>query len=163
MKLLTLIRHAKSDWADAELTDFMRPLNKRGKKNLKPMSESVSKIHKPDLVLSSSAVRTRSTIAPLCKAVGYPAEKIQFEDKLYLATVGGFESVLCSIDDSYHSIYVCAHNPGITYFLNKLTSANVMNVPTLGIAQIKLDIDSWVDIFSASGELLFYDFPKNHQ
>lgn len=162
MKLLTLIRHAKSDWADAGLTDFERPLNKRGKKNLQPMSRSLAKIHRPDLVLSSGAVRTRQTITHLCKAIEYPFESIRFDDKLYLATVGGFESVLCSVDDDFHSVYVCAHNPGITYFINRLSSANIMNVPTLGIAQIQLDIDSWTDIFTARGELLFYDFPKNH-
>ena len=33
MKLLTLIRHAKSSWKDAELSDFERPLNARGERD----------------------------------------------------------------------------------------------------------------------------------
>ena len=32
MKTLGIFRHAKSDWNDARLRDFDRPLNKRGRK-----------------------------------------------------------------------------------------------------------------------------------
>ena len=33
MKQLLLIRHAKSDWGNASLSDFDRPLNERGKRD----------------------------------------------------------------------------------------------------------------------------------
>ena len=33
MKHLYLLRHAKSSWDDPSLTDFERPLSKRGKNN----------------------------------------------------------------------------------------------------------------------------------
>jgi phosphohistidine phosphatase len=38
MKTLFLIRHAKSDWNDASLSDFDRPLNERGKRDAPVMA-----------------------------------------------------------------------------------------------------------------------------
>lgn len=163
MKLLTIIRHAKSDWGDPELSDFERPLNKRGKKDLKIMSEPLSKIHKPDIIISSGAMRAKTTIEGVCESLNFKKKDITFDEKLYLPSHSMFEMVICSVDDKYQSLFLCSHNPGTTYFINQLTDAKIMNVPTLGVAQMQLDIDSWSDIFSAKGKLLFYDFPKNHK
>jgi len=33
MKKITIVRHAKSSWQFPELTDYERPLNKRGLRN----------------------------------------------------------------------------------------------------------------------------------
>ena len=41
MKTILLLRHAKSDWGDPELTDFERPLAKRGQKDAPLMGEAV--------------------------------------------------------------------------------------------------------------------------
>ena len=38
MKRLTLIRHAKSNWNDPDLTDFERPLNGRGRRDAPVMA-----------------------------------------------------------------------------------------------------------------------------
>ena len=43
MKRLILIRHAKSSWKDMSLSDFDRPLNKRGMANGEFMSDLLSK------------------------------------------------------------------------------------------------------------------------
>ena len=40
-KKLLLIRHAKSDWGDAGLTDFNRPLNPRGIKASAEMAQRI--------------------------------------------------------------------------------------------------------------------------
>ncbi|MEI9909506.1 MAG: histidine phosphatase family protein [Bacteroidota bacterium] len=38
-KTLILIRHAKSDWSTASLSDFDRPLNERGRKDAPEMAK----------------------------------------------------------------------------------------------------------------------------
>ncbi len=43
MLQLTLIRHAKSSWDDPALSDFDRPLNKRGMKNAPLMGKIIRK------------------------------------------------------------------------------------------------------------------------
>ncbi len=62
MKTLIIIRHSKSSWKDHSLSDFDRPLNKRGIKDAKKMSFELSgKIKRVDLLLSSSSKRTTQT------------------------------------------------------------------------------------------------------
>ena len=39
MRVLYVMRHAKSSWEDPNLSDFERPLNKRGIKSAKIISE----------------------------------------------------------------------------------------------------------------------------
>ena len=56
MKKLIVVRHSKSSWKDRSLSDFDRPLNKRGKRDGKKMSEFLSQyIKSVDLLLSSSS------------------------------------------------------------------------------------------------------------
>ena len=43
MKKIILMRHAKSDWANSELTDYQRPLNNRGKRNGPIMGKQILK------------------------------------------------------------------------------------------------------------------------
>ncbi len=55
-KTLYIARHAKSSWDDASLSDFERPLNKRGKRDAPFMAEKLKELGvKPDLILSSPA------------------------------------------------------------------------------------------------------------
>ena len=70
MKLLTLLRHAKSDWGDPGLADFDRPLNERGRSDAPRMGKwmAVSGFV-PDTVLCSTAVRTRETWALVAPAL----------------------------------------------------------------------------------------------
>ncbi|HRG10817.1 MAG TPA: histidine phosphatase family protein, partial [Cyclobacteriaceae bacterium] len=59
MKILYLIRHAKSSWDNPKLEDFDRPLNKRGQKDAPRMAKRLKeKRITPDIMLSSPAERT---------------------------------------------------------------------------------------------------------
>ena len=58
MKLLTLIRHAKSSWKDAGMDDFDRALNDRGERDAPRMGKRLSRAGPPpDRIVSSSAKR----------------------------------------------------------------------------------------------------------
>ena len=59
MKKLFLVRHAKSDWENPYLKDIERPLNERGYANANSMS--YQRRIKPDLIISSPAVRAFTT------------------------------------------------------------------------------------------------------
>ena len=73
MKLVYLLRHAKSSWKEPGLDDQDRPLNKRGRQAAKIMAMYLrrSKI-KPDLVICSTAARAKQT---LLRIVQSAAEK----------------------------------------------------------------------------------------
>ena len=72
MKKLFLIRHAKSSWEDFNLDDFDRPLNNRGEKDAPFMGKLLKKKKpKPDLIISSPALRTKLTAQIMAKEIGY--------------------------------------------------------------------------------------------
>src|SRR3990172_9356587 len=87
MKTLYLVRHAKSSWKDVGLSDFERPLNKRGKKDAPFMAKLLrqQKI-KPDLIISSPANRASATARIFCETLNYPFEDLLLEPRLYEAS-----------------------------------------------------------------------------
>jgi phosphohistidine phosphatase len=164
MKSLTLIRHAKSSWKNQELTDFERPLKKRGKKDAPIMGRVVlQNLQKPDLFLSSPASRALSTALLVCEELGMSEQDLVIDDRLYHAGITDLYAVLSEYEERYDRIYLCAHNPGITEFLNFLTLSGIEKVPTCGIAHISLPIDNWKDIAYGIGKLSFFDCPKSHR
>ncbi|MEJ0070165.1 MAG: histidine phosphatase family protein [Pseudomonadota bacterium] len=66
MKSLHLLRHAKSRRDDPKLEDHDRPLSPRGMEDMMAVAEHCANtgIH-PELILCSSALRTRATMALL--------------------------------------------------------------------------------------------------
>lgn len=164
MKTLYIIRHAKSSWANANQTDFERPLNDRGNRDAPVMAEKLfNRNASIDLFISSTALRARKTCECFCKAYGVDINKIHFSDKLYHAPAYVIYSVIESIEDKNNSAAVFCHNPGITDFVNTLTEHDrIDNMPTCGIIAVQADTDTWKNFESAEKKILFFDYPKNN-
>lgn len=161
-KTLLLIRHAKSDWNDASLSDFDRPLNERGKRDAPVMAHRLlDKQIKIDAFISSPARRARRTAAVFAKEYGQKKEDILLVDELYLAAAETFFDVVGKAKDKFDSIAVFSHNPGITDFANQLTDARIDNIPTCGIFAVTADCKHWVDFKHAKKEFWFFDYPKS--
>ena len=91
MKILTLIRHAKSSWKDSNLSDRQRPLNKRGERDAPVMGKRIAEHGiRPSLIICSPAARARSTAKIIAREISYPIEFLQREDGLYLASLDDF-------------------------------------------------------------------------
>jgi phosphohistidine phosphatase len=68
MKLLYLVRHAKSSWAEPGLADIDRPLNKRGKRDAPEMGRRLKERDAvPDRIVTSPAKRARGTTRDLVR------------------------------------------------------------------------------------------------
>jgi len=164
MKILLLVRHAKSSWDDPGQSDFDRPLNARGSKDADEMPRHLlAKINSIDAFISSPAKRAKTTAEKFAAAYKVSKEKILFVEGLYLAHESFFYELVSNTSDSFNTIAVFSHNPGITEYANTLTPAiKTDNIPTCGIFAVKSAIDSWKDFGAATRELLFYDYPKLH-
>jgi phosphohistidine phosphatase len=161
MKQLFLIRHAKSSWKEAEIPDFERKLNERGKKNAPDMGKRLKKRNFiPDLIISSPAKRAMDTAKRIAKEIGYDVKNIKIEAKLYEASYEGFLSVIHSIDSNYSNVFIIGHNPSITEVVNELGDKSIDNVPTCGATGISFTAHHWNEIVYR-GNTFFYDFPKN--
>lgn len=159
-KQLLLVRHGKSDWGNLDLKDFDRPLNKRGKENAPEMAERlVNKGFKPDLLVSSPAKRAKSTAKYFAEA--YCFEQIQYENTIYEANTTALLKVVNDLNDSADKVLMFGHNPGFTDFANELCNADIYNIPTAGMVLISFPFDSWQLVSRGTGDLVFFDYPKN--
>ena len=159
-KQLLLVRHGKSDWGNADLTDFDRPLNKRGKENAPEMAERLTnRGFKFDLMVSSPAKRAKSTAKYFAEA--YQVDEIQFEELIYEANSKTLLKVINGFDDAADTIVMFGHNPGFTDLANELSDADIYNIPTAGMVLMNFPFDSWQMVSKGTGELVFFDYPKN--
>ena len=161
MKTLLVVRHAKSNWDNSSLDDFHRPLNERGEKDAPKMGKRLKERNlKPDLVLTSPAVRAFSTAQAFAKILDIPSTHIRTSPKLYHAGEQTLLDILKHCPDSASCIMVVGHNPGLTGFVNDLLGEDIDNIPTTGIVMAQLNLLSWKDAEWKCGKLLFFDFPK---
>jgi len=164
MKLLSLVRHAKSSWKHSHLGDFERPLNKRGERDAPRMGRRFASVEPPpDLILSSPARRAARTAQLIGEAIGYDAGRIRFDRALYLATPAEMLGVIQALDDRLVHVALVAHNPGLTDLCDVLARAEIDNVPTCGIVRMSLAIDSWRGASQKCGTLLDFDYPKRSE
>ena len=162
MKILTLIRHAKSSWDHPELDDFDRPLNKRGLRDVPEMANRLaSASYIPDRVVSSPARRALTTATDISKKLGIEADEIVRDKRVYHASAGMLADVVRETDDSVNHLMLFGHNPGFTDFANRLSDARIDNLPTSGIYSVRFDTDSWRNFDQDAGVFIFFDYPKN--
>ncbi|MFT4547303.1 MAG: phosphohistidine phosphatase [Verrucomicrobiales bacterium] len=162
MKRLTIIRHAKSSWASPQLDDYDRPLNQRGKHVAPLMGEALSgRIGKPDVIVSSTALRARTTAGIIAEKLGYADGDIVDERQIYCATESRLLQVLRGIDESHGSAVLFGHFPGVHDLTNTLCqAADIGHFPTCAAAIIELDLDHWGEIDPNTGRLIEFLIPK---
>jgi phosphohistidine phosphatase len=165
-RTLILIRHAKSDWGTISQRDYERPLNQRGKKDAPEMGRRLREKHNitPDLIIASPAVRAASTAKLIAAEVGYDPEQIRWVEKLYHCTVEVFEEVITGGDiaDDIKTVFIFAHNPGISLFAHYAVPALMLeDMPTCGVVGLTFNAEHWSDYATAKHVPLFFDYPKN--
>ncbi len=161
-KTLLLIRHAKSDWGDLMLSDFERPLNHRGEINAPEMAKRLVKRELfPQQFISSPALRAITTAKYFAKELHINPSDIIQEKEIYDALTNSLMKVVNNLDESSNFTALFGHNPGITGLVNYLINQEISHLPTCGMALIKFPFDQWKMVSSGTGELVFFDFPKN--
>jgi phosphohistidine phosphatase len=163
MKILYLVRHAKSSWKYPNLDDFERPLNKRGRKNAPFMGSILKKLKvAPDLVISSPANRAATTARIIADTIDYPLEKIQYDETIYGSSEYDLVQVIRQVDNAVNQTMLVSHNPAITDLANTIGDTAISNIPTCGVFCLNLNISSWAKIGGKRGKLKFFEFPKKH-
>ena len=146
MKNLVLMRHGKSSWKDKELSDFDRPLKKRGKSDTPVMGKLLwEEGFEPDLVLSSSAVRCVETVDLLYESLHLSDEMVKYKKVFYQAEVDDYLNELTGLDNAVSSVLCVGHNPSLETLLQHLTG-DIEVLSTAAVAWIKLPIHTWVEV-----------------
>ena len=168
MKRLSILRHAKSSWDDANLEDLNRPLNNRGRKSARRIGREFKRrgVHF-DLVLASPAARVRETIDGLREELEINAE-IRFEAALYLAAGAALMRTVRQIPEAFRAPLLVGHNPGLQQFILELTGADrhgwrdrvIEKLPTAAFVQIELAALHWREVTDGNGYISELMFPK---
>jgi phosphohistidine phosphatase len=162
MKALLIIRHAKSSWDNADLSDIDRPLNDRGRRDAPVMAGRLVKAGVTiDLFVSSPAKRARQTAGVFMHEFGRKEKELVIIQQLYHAQVQDFKEVVAGINDRFGSIALFSHNPGITTFANTLSTVRLDNMPTCSIFAVTSPAESWKEFISAGTTFWFFDYPKS--
>ena len=156
---LLLVRHAKSSWSNTSLTDFDRPLNKRGVSNAPLMGQRIRDygLHL-DTIITSTAERAKETSKLIAKEIKYELQDIDLESDLYHASREVFINILSRQQNK--NIAMVGHNPGIQDFSYWLSSAPEVNFPTCGVIHISFSLGNWTEIYKNSGKAIRFEYPK---
>jgi len=170
MKTLMLIRHAKSDWNTIGQKDVDRRLNQRGEYDAPIMGKRLAARLQAagqslDAFSSSSACRAKQTALLLAAELGWDAESISWQDRLYLASPATLLDQIHAFPDDAQTAIVLAHNPGISELAEQLSGQWIGNVPSCSILTFHIPVVSWRDVSIKRGlrqaELVDFDCPKS--
>jgi phosphohistidine phosphatase len=168
MLSLALLRHAKSSWDATDIDDFDRPLNDRGRSAAPLMGAALEELHfVPDLILCSSAKRTRETLAliePSVKNV-----PVTFDDQLYLTSQETLYGRLKDVPVGAKKVLMIGHNPGmhgLALFLTGTGDAKSISrledkFPTAALAVFSFEQTFWRDLLPAAGRLEAFITPRD--
>ena len=160
MKTLFLIRHAKSSWGDTALPDKDRPLNDRGRRDAPKMGERLAKRDvKPDLILSSPAMRALTTAEIIAKKLDYRRKDIVVDDRLYAVGADELLDVIHKLGDKLERVMLFGHNPELTELAHRLSS-KITHMPTCAVAEFTFDAKSWSKIGKVKPANVTLDYPK---
>jgi phosphohistidine phosphatase len=151
VRSIYLLRHAKTEMAGPEQPDAERALTARGEADAAIMGQHIAaRTPSPELVLCSTARRTRQTLAHM--GLTLPTE---LQATLYLASPGDMLAAIQEADDAVGALLLIGHNPGIHELTALLTAeaANEhdldrlsMGFPTCTLATLQCDAPHWRDV-----------------
>ena len=155
------MRHGKSSWHSDADRDFDRPLNIRGKKDVPRMAAALhNKGVRPDIIISSPALRALTTARLLCASVHFPMCHIKTFDILYMAPVNTLCSIIHGYNDNWKEVIQIGHNPGLTRLINYFLPDRLDNLPTAAVMGLRASVDTWQAFTPDTVRELFYLFPK---
>lgn len=161
MRLLTLVRHAKSSWADADLSDFERPLNERGRRDAPRMAAYLrDRLGVPDRLVSSPACRAISTARVFAQTFGIADDAIVIEARIYEASPATLLRLVSGLDDRDRHVMLFGHNPGFSELAQALAHCPFDQLPTCAAVQIELPDDNWRDAGTRPGRVQLFAYPK---
>lgn len=163
MKTLLVLRHGKSSWPSSGVSDHDRPLKGRGQRDATRMGEEIlARDLVPDLILSSTALRARSTAERAAIAAGC-ADHVSQTRELYLTGVKHqLQTIAANAGDQHQRVMIVAHNPTLEDMTEHLTGEDV-RLTTGNLVCIDLNIESWRQLAGAAGKLRFLLRPRELQ
>lgn len=124
---------------------------------------------RPDLILCSTATRTRQTLAPVLRALGAPEPPVSLERALYLAGDGALLERLQALPEDVWTALLIGHNDGIGTLAGALPGSGPTEAladlrekyPTGALSILRLCHSGWSELGPGTCELLSFVRPRD--
>lgn len=152
---LALVRHAKSEWGNPGLDDHDRPLNDRGMRDAPRMAARLAATgFRPDVILSSTAVRARTTAEAFAAELGVA---VSLDPELYGAPAHTLLAAAAATRAA--TVMVVAHDPGMSALAASLSDDDIDHMPTCAVATFIWAQDDWDVASSVDPDNWTFDTP----
>jgi len=163
MKTVLFARHAKSNWNEADISDFDRPLNEQGESDAPLMALYLQQcgyiIHQ---IISSDAARALATAEEYKKCLTPDVPVLQ-NHSIYLASHLDIINIIKTLPAKKSTVMIVGHNPTMTEVVNYCTEDGVSDMPSCSVAIVQFEVANWSDIKAGNGDLLAFEYPKKHK
>lgn len=160
MKRLFVLRHGKSE-PGSGMSDAARALTALGVEDALKLGIWTKETRQAGTPLwVSPATRTQQTAKKLCESWSETEDAIHLQPDAYLASDRAWLSWIGQWPNDAASGWIVGHNPGVSDLVERLTDQPVW-LPTCGLAEIELHVESWDEVFAGTGRLRGLITPKS--
>ena len=114
---------------------------------------------KPDLLLSSPALRALTTAQLIAEEIGYKRKDIVVDDRLYASADDDLLAVVRALDRKLNRVMLFGHNPGFTDLAHRLSN-EIIDMPTCAVVEFTFDTKAWSDVGEVKPANVEFDYPK---
>lgn len=159
---LIVMRHAKTEEANWDQTDYERKLTERGRTDAAKMATRLkNQFFHPQKIIASSAVRTSQTAVIVASVLETEINQISLNENLYMCSLQKLNQTLCEIDNVVETCMIIGHNPSISEFIFDLNPKAISSaLPTAGVVVFNFEGSSWKDIYLNTPNIELVDYPK---
>jgi len=114
---------------------------------------------KPDLLLSSPALRALTTAQLIADEIGFKRKDIAVDDRLYASSPDDLLAVIRALDNKLDRVMLFGHNPEFSELAHRLSS-DIVDMPTSAVAEYNFDTKAWSDVGEIEPVKAILDYPK---
>lgn len=160
LKVLHVVRHAKSSWDYEATADIDRTLKSKGISNAYEISRKLKLIKLiPVRIITSPANRALHTAIIFARVFDLPLEAVEINAMLYESSADQVAGLIRKLNDEYNSVMIFGHNPTFTDLVNSFIKSPIDSLPTSGVVTLKFNSPDWKGIHRNNLENQLFNFP----
>ena len=113
----------------------------------------------PDIVITSTAVRAKTTVELAMKAGAWSSE-LRLDRSIYGSATGTLLDILHNSNNNFGVICLAGHEPTFSSFISNCTNSGWIRFPTASMARVDFDVSAWKEIRLGQGNLTWIKRPK---
>lgn len=164
LKVLHIVRHAKSSWDFDGIADIDRTLKSKGIRSAYEIARKLKLSNQlPERIVTSPANRALHTAVIFARVFEFPLKDIEISSLLYESSLEKILEYLKATPDSCGSMMMFGHNPDVSDLAGNFVRSLVGDIPTAGVVSLVFKVDRWKEIAHDNLEKHAVFFPSRDE